>query len=264
MVIPEKRRNRSRSWGWPLLALVATTAAATPPDEARFEIELEGGPLWQSRNDVEIPNDGTATRFSLVDLAGRGPWPSGRFCFTWNLAGRHGVRLLLAPLSYTETGTLEQPVRFAGASYAAGTPTEGTYQFNSWRASYRYRFKQGERWNWWIGFTAKVRDARIELRQGATTSEDTDLGFVPLVYLRGDWRFAERWHLLLEADALAGGPGRAEDASLKAGYELGERWAVAFGYRTVEGGVDVDDVYNFAWFNYAVVSGSYRWGRRAR
>jgi hypothetical protein len=37
---------------------------------------------------------------------------------------------------------------------------------------------------------------------------------------------------------------------------------LSFGYRTVEGGADVDAVYNFAWFNYAVVSGSYRWGKR--
>jgi hypothetical protein len=61
-------------------------------------------------------------------------------------------------------------------------------------------------------------------------------------------------------DALAGGPGRAEDLSLRLGYDIDERWGLAFGYRTVEGGADVDDVYNFAWFNYAVVSGSYRWG----
>jgi hypothetical protein len=35
-----------------------------------WTIQLEGGPIWQSYNDVEIPNDGSATRFSLFDLAG--------------------------------------------------------------------------------------------------------------------------------------------------------------------------------------------------
>ncbi len=30
------------------------------------------------------------------------------------------------------------------------------------------------------------------------------------------------------------------------------------GDRTVEGGVDIDDVYNFAWFQYAAVSGVFR------
>jgi len=32
---------------------------------------------------------------------------------------------------------------------------------------------------------------------------------------------------------------------------------VAAGYRTVEGGADVDEVYNFAWLHYAVLSVSY-------
>ena len=246
-----------------LFALVPQASAQeTAGEQPRFEVEMEVGPVWQSRNDVEIPNDGTATRFSLKDLVGDGPWAAGRFYFTWNISRRHGMRVLLAPLSYTESGTFDQPVIFAGETYAAGSPTEATYQFNSWRATYRYQFKRGERWNWWIGFTAKIRDAKIELQQGATTSKDTDLGVVPLVYLRGDYRFARRWHLLLEADFLGGGPGRAEDASLRLGLDFGDHWALAFGYRTVEGGVDVDEVYNFAWFNYAVVSGSYRWGQR--
>jgi hypothetical protein len=100
----------------------------------------------------------------------------------------------------------------------------------------------------------------VELRQGATTSKDTDLGFVPLLHLRGDYHFSERWHFLSELDALGGGPGRAVDLSLRLGYDIGNRWSMAFGYRTVEGGADVDEVYNFAWFHSAVVSASYRWG----
>jgi hypothetical protein len=238
-----------------LLAPLATIAGQTTP---RFEVELELGPVWQSSNDVQIPNDVTGTRFSLVDLAGRGPWPAGRFYFTWNIKERHGVRLLLAPLSYSETGVFDSPVDFAGESYAPDSPTEATYEFNSWRVTYRYRFHAGEKWRWWIGFTAKVRDAKIRLEQGMTSSEDTDLGFVPLFYLRGEWRFADRWRFLLDLDALAGGPGRAEDLALKVSYDVGERWSVAGGYRTVEGGADVDEVYNFAWFNSIVVSATYR------
>jgi hypothetical protein len=242
------------------VAFAVVPAIAGDNDDPRFELELEVGPVWQSRNDIEIPNDDAATRFSLDELAGSGPWAAGRFYFTWNIKERHGVRMLAAPLSNTETGAFDRPVTFAGESYAALAPTEGTYQFNSWRATYRYRFRAGERWKWWVGLTAKVRDAKIELRQGTTTSKDTDVGFVPLLYLRGDYRFSERWHFLFELDALGGGPGRAEDLSLRLGYEISERWGLAFGYRTVEGGVDVDEVYNFAWFNQAVVAGSFRWG----
>ena len=81
---------------------------------------------------------------------------------------------------------------------------------------------------------------------------------MPLLHVSTDWRFAGRWFLLLDIEALAGGPGRAEDVSLKFSREMSERWSLAAGYRMVEGGADVEEVYNFAWFHYAVVSATWR------
>lgn len=235
-------------------ATAVTVAPAAADEEPRFGLELEAGPAWQAKNDVQIPNSELGTRFSLKDLVGQGPWASGRLYFTWNINRRHSVRALLAPLSYTETGSFDTPVAFAGASYQPGAPTQATYKFNSWRLSYRYRIRDGDRWKLWIGATAKVRDAKIELRQGPTTSQDDDLGFVPLLYFRADWLLADRWHFIFDIDALAGGPGRAIDLAVKLGYDISPRWAVTVGYRTVEGGADVDRVYNFAWFNWAAAS----------
>lgn len=233
---------------------IAAPVYPSPPETPKLLLELEGGPVWQSRNDVQIPNDETGTRFSLVDVTGNGPWPSARLYVTWNISDRHGLRILLAPLTISETATLPAPVNFAGTAFAAGVPTEATYQFNSWRLSYRYRFHHGERWSWWVGFTAKIRDAKIRLEQGSTAAEKTDVGFVPLLHVSGMWRFSPRWSLTLDVDALAGGPGRAEDAALKLRYRLDDRWSLAGGYRMVEGGADVEEVYNFAWLHYAVIS----------
>ncbi|HSL18836.1 MAG TPA: hypothetical protein VLB51_13090 [Methylomirabilota bacterium] len=237
--------------------LVAAATVATPgfaADPPRFILELEAGPVWQTSNDVQIPNDESGTRFSLEELVGSGPWASGRLYATWNINQRHGLRLLLAPLSYTETGTLDEPVDFAGASYQPGVPTEATYRFNSWRFTWRYRLKDSERWQLHIGATVKIRDAEIKLRQGDTESSDDDLGFVPLLHLAAEYRLADRWRLIGDLDALGGGPGRAIDLALKLGYDVSDRWSVTAGYRTVEGGADTDDVYSFAWFNAAVVS----------
>jgi len=240
-----------------VLVLAVLSAAATvraTDTEPRLLLELEGGPVWQTRNDVQIPNDATGTRFSLIDLTGEGPWAAGRLYATWNINPKHGLRVLLAPLSITETGTLPGPVDFAGGAFAGDVPTEGTYRFNSWRLTYRYRFHAGERWRWWIGFTAKIRDAKIRLVQPDVAAEKTDVGFVPLLHVAGSWRLGERWSLDLDVDALAGGPGRAEDASLKLRHRLDPHWSLAAGYRTVEGGADVDEVYNFAWLHYGVLS----------
>jgi hypothetical protein len=234
-----------------LALLMPWVGAAQVPT---FVVEMEGGAAWQSYNDVEIPNDGSATRFSLYDLAGGGPWPAARLYVTWNAGQRHGVRLLLAPFSLMETGVPAQEVRFAGSTYAPGEPTQATYTFNSYRLSYRYLAHHGSRTTAWVGATGKVRDAVIALEQGDTASQKDDLGFVPLLHLAGEWRFAPGWRLALDADALAGGPGRAVDASLKVGYDLGGPWTLLAGYRTVEGGADVDEVYTFAWLHYAALS----------
>jgi hypothetical protein len=243
-----------------LFAVLLSTAvsSAFAQDVPRFEIDLEAGPVWQSRNDVQIPNDESGTRFSLVDVAGNGPWPGARLYLTWNINDRHSLRGLLAPLAYTETGSLTGPVDFAGQAYEPGDPVDATYKFNSWRLGYRYRFLNQENLELSVGFTAKIRDAKIELEQGSTSSKDTDLGFVPLLYLGADWQFTRKWHLLFDFEGLAGGPGRAFDVALKFHRTIDDHWGISAGYRTLEGGADVEAVYNFAWLHYALVSGTYR------
>jgi hypothetical protein len=233
---------------------VAGSDSGAPPS---FVFELEGGAVWQSRNDVQIPNTEDGTRFSLVDVIGNGPWPAGRLYVTWNINPRHALRALAAPLSITETSSLDTAVDFAGASFEPDIPTEATYKFNSWRLTYSYRFYQSKSWSWRVGFTAKIRDAKIKLAQGTNTAEKTDVGFVPLLHINGIYRFTPRWSAILDLDALAGGPGRAEDVSLKVSRAISERWRVSAGYRTVEGGADVEEVYNFAWLHYAVISIDY-------
>jgi hypothetical protein len=234
----------------------APRSVARPPS---FAIELEGGPVWQSYNDAEVPNDGTATRFSLSDLVGNGPWAAGRLYLTWNMNERHGLRALVAPFSVTEAGVSDRTLVFAGSNFAPSEPVEATYTFNSYRLSYRYRFRSTPRTAAWVGFTAKVRDAEISLAQGTTSARKDDLGFVPLLHVAGEWRVAPRWRVSLDADGLAGGPGRAVDAALELGYDPGGPWMVQAGYRTLEGGADVSEVYSFAWLHYAVTSVVWRW-----
>jgi hypothetical protein len=243
----------SRLTALTLLAAVVLPSLASAQTSS-LEFEVEAGPVWLSNNDVEIPNDGTATRFSLSDLVGGGPWPAGRLYVTWRPSADHAVRLLAAPLSVAETGILSGTVNFAGATYDPGEPVEGTYTFNSFRATYRWRFHTGNRSQAWVGITAKIRDASVILAQGTTTSRKDDFGFVPLLHLSAQRQLGQRWHVSFDADALAGGPGRAIDAALRLGYDLDDNWSIRAGYRTVEGGADVDSVYNFAWLHYGAVS----------
>lgn len=239
--------------------LVACMLAVSIPlglhsQDRPVSITVEVGPAWQSYNDVEVPNDGSATRLSLVDVAGSGPWPAGRVELDWQAGQRHTLRVMAAPLTLEEWGSSPTPVRFAGEEFAADTRLRARYKFNSFRISYRYLLHDSPRTRGWIGATAKLRDAVIRLEQDGVVGRKDDLGFVPLLHLAGVWDIDDHWSLHGETDALAGGPGRAVDANVKVGRSLGSQWRLGAGYRMVEGGADVPAVYAFAWLHYAVVS----------
>jgi opacity protein-like surface antigen len=232
--------------------------AASRAAEPGFDLGVEFGGTYQHKNDVQIPNDSAGTRFSLEDLVGSGPWATARLNLNWNINEKHGIRVVLAPFSYSERGRLDRAVDFAGASYAPDQAVSASYRFNSWRVGYRYNFYTRNAWELWAGATLKVRDAEIKLRQNEVSSSDDDLGFVPLLYLAAQYRFNDQWLFQADFDGLAGGPGRAFDVSARLVYEAGDRWRIGLGYRGLEGGADTDDVYNFAWFNTAFLSVNYR------
>ncbi|MBU1222183.1 hypothetical protein KKF34_10170 [Myxococcota bacterium] len=234
-----------------LVLVVPVFAAAKVP---RFQIEFEGGGLWQTRNEVQIPNEETASRIDLTEMIGSGPLPAFRLYFTWNITPDHGLRLLAAPLEVTKSKVITSDLVFDRVTFAAGQKTDFTYKFNSWRLNYNYRIFHRNNFNLRIGFTAKIRDAKVEIRQSGTKGVLTDLGFVPLAYVAIDWEFHPGFHLNFDFNGLAGGPGRAFDVALKAIWDINNRISVSAGYRTVEGGADVDAVYNFAWLHYGIIS----------
>ncbi len=244
--------------GLSLILVLASQLSFAQSDGRNIVVETEFGASWQSRNDVQIPNDNPGTRFALNDIAGSGPWLSGRINLFWDINDKHGFRVLLAPLSYSESNILQSDVNFAGAQFDSGEAVEAGYKFHSWRFSYRYHMIENENLNLWLGGTLKIRDAEIKLRQGQITANDDDLGVVPLFYLAARYRLGERWHFNAEMDALAGGPGRAIDLGLRLDYSVNPNWEIGAGLRTLEGGVDSDDVYNFAWFNSVVLSTRYK------
>ena len=234
-------------------AVLLIIAALAAPAAGGVSLEFEAGSLWQTVNDVQVPNDASSTRFSLVDAIGKGPWAAPRVYLTVDLSERGSLRALAAPFSVTADGALDGPVSFQGEDFGAG-PATATYAFNSYRLTYRRLMNQGERWTWWLGFTAKLRVAEISLAQPGVSATKENTGFVPLLHLAADWRLADRWLLTFDADALAGGPGRAEDVAVKLARELGDGVRASLGYRMVEGGADVDEAYAFAWLHSAVAS----------
>lgn len=240
-----------------LVSLAYTAAAEERNQWKRFRFELEGGPVWQAKNDVQIPGN-TGTEFSFKDLTGSGPYAAGRFTFDWNIVERHGLRFEFAPLRIEGTGTFNRPVSFAGTTFAPGTSTEGKYKFDTYRVSYRYLFLNGKAWRMRVGATLLLRDAKIELEQAGVTASDSNVGVAPLLNFSTEWAFARRWTAIFDFEGLAGGPGRALDLALKLRYDFTDRWSIGGGYRMLEGGVDSDDTYNFSLFNYGFFTVGYQ------
>lgn len=216
----------------------------------RVGVTVEGLNVWQQRNDVRIP-PASGTPFSIVDLIGSAATPARRVEVTVNLNDRQELRGVYAPLQITGTGTAASAINFAGATFDP-VETDATYKFSSYRATWRYRIYQGSTWTWRLGATAFIRDARIALAQPKRAAEDTDVGFVPLVHLSGDAKLSDRWFVAFEADGTAAPQGRAFDVAATVNYRPVSRLTLSAGYRTIEGGADVDSVYAFAWLNAAV------------
>jgi hypothetical protein len=230
-----------------LLSLLAPGAASA---EVRPFADVESGWAIPGYNDVRIPGD-TGTLFSLnsppITTASA---PYFRLRLGATLAERHTVYLTAAPLLLRARGTLTTDVDFAGSTFPAGSFVTGLYQFNTWRLTYRYTWWKSESLEATVGFTALVRDAGITLQGGGQFAEKLNVGLVPLLSFSLLWRFAGPWSLLLDGDALAGGPGRAEDVLLAVRYQFRPDLAVRLGYRFVEGGADTSTVYNFALIHF--------------
>ncbi len=238
-----------------LLPLLSTPGNTSARDSGNVIIETEAGAVWFSRNDVRIPNEG-GTKFDMIDLIGKDPYAYFRIRIGYHITDRHYIRGLFAPLEVSGTDELERDVFFNETTFAGATPTKGTYRFNTYRLTYRYTFYRTSPWTLGVGAAGLVRDAKIELEQSADDNDgelsdrDTDLGFVPLIHFMARRELSDRISVTLDLETLGSLQGRATDVSLMLDYSLRDRIVLSAGYRLLEGGADVDDVYNFSWINY--------------
>lgn len=228
-----------------VLALLFTNFSV----KAQLNLDIESGAILAGYNDVRIPGD-QGTLFSLTDDLSAKPITFIRLRAGYTIKSRHTISVLYAPLTVKSDGSTPFPIDFEGVTFPANTPLDASYTFNSYRITYRYDFVKKPKFEFGLGFTAKIRDAEIALSNQGLTSSKTNVGFVPIINFRFNWKMNEKFGLLLEGDALAAPQGRAEDVLLAAIYTINRKIAVKAGYRLLEGGADNNEVYNFSLFNY--------------
>jgi hypothetical protein len=229
--------------------------------KAQALIDFETGIVSTGYNNVRVPGD-KGTLFSMKkDLIPKTDI-FYRLRMNYTIKTRHTVSLLYAPLTTKSTGKVNNDINFEGKLFPANTELNGTYKFNSYRLTYRYAFVKKPKFEFGLGLTAKIRDAKIALSSAALQSEKTNVGFVPIINFRLLCHIDNKFGILLDGDALAAPQGRAEDVQIAAIYKMKDNLILRAGYRILEGGADNDEVYNFALFNYASVGLSYTFKKK--
>lgn len=228
--------------------LLVTLATA----QAQWQLDLESGVVFNGYNQVQVPGE-AGTRFSLSDEL---QIPSRvyyrlRLSYLWN--EKHYVACQYAPLQLSAQGSFDRAVAFRQSLFDPGVPTGGDYQFNTYRFTYRYQFPRMARFQWGLGATALVRDARIALANEFQSDDVTDVGVVPLLHFYLEWFAKERLSVVFNGDAVVAPQGRAEDLLLAAHFYPSRGLTFKAGYRLLEGGADSEAVYNFALLHFAVI-----------
>lgn len=234
-----------KKWHISLSAMAIFVLVLASPSFGQWFFDFENGLALPGYNDVQIPRD-TGTLFSLSEdlKADSTYFFRVRLGYQWN--SRHTVSVFAAPFRLNAAGKVDKEILFFEETFPANVPLSGVYKFNSYRLTYRYDFLRKEKIRVGIGLTAKIRDAAIKVEGDGRSSNKTNVGFVPLINFRIMWQFDEAWGLLLEGDAAAASQGRAEDVLLALQYRLNDKLSLRAGYRILEGGADVEEVYNFA------------------
>lgn len=220
---------------------------------AQLSLDVETGLAFQGYNDVRIPNESSATEFDFNDdFDLQTPVVPIRVRVGYRFAEKNLLSVLYAPLSIDYKGPAPFDISFQGNLFSQGQDVDGLYKFNSYRLTYRRDLVMTERWILGLGFTAKIRDARVKLSTDDMSAKKDDIGFVPLLNIFAAYDFGG-WALFLEGDGLAGGPGRAFDFFVGGDVSITENLSIKAGYRFLEGGADVDEVYNFTLIQFADV-----------
>lgn len=223
---------------------------------AQLHVDVESGVVFKGPyNTIQVPKS-TGTNF---DAFGSGFETSPTWFYRlragYTINGRHTITALFAPLTVESyaLNSNNQLINFEGVNFEAQKNLKVRYKFNSYRLTYRYNIVKKDNITFGLGITAKVRDAAIQLKNDVEDKTKNDLGVVPLINFYLLWNFWNNFGLLVDGDALyiPGTQGRAEDVFVGLNYSINKNVAIKGGYRLLEGGANIDQIYNFTFIHYA-------------
>jgi hypothetical protein len=173
-----------------------------PPDRFwRLRLVPELGFLAPVHHTITLSRDGTT--FDYLEEGGQ----DNLFLYLRAQAElefieRINLVLLYQPIDVRSKVALLTDHRFDGFDYPAGTPVDLRYGFSYWRLSVYYDFYKAPDRELGIGLSGQIRNATIDFSTADGTVRVTkrDVGFVPIIKLRGRYTFPSGVFLGAEVD----------------------------------------------------------------
>ena len=222
--------------------------------ENKGEINLEVGRSKNLDNNFSIPNQS----INEINL------PDGKYSNSYRIKGRLNLKndtflyFLYAPFSTDYQFKSDKSFKFDNTNFNSNQHTKVDYKFNSYRLGYFKELSFQDDLKYWIGGILKVRDAKIKVMQNNLSDSYSNIGIVPLLGFGAEYFINDNISLFSHIDAAGFGQGYAYDFNIESRYHLNDKNSLGLGYRTFGGGVDNDEIMNFARFESWYLNYSFR------
>jgi len=239
------------------IALLCAALAGNAASAAQWSIDIETGAAGSGYCDVRVPGT-TGDDISFTDDLSAETTAYFRARLGMLLGEKHQFYIELAPLTIESSGTLDAAADFDGITFAAGDPLDASFRFDTYRMLYRYLYRNREDERAGFGVSLLLRDAELIVESATQQGTDDNIGLVPLFGFEYARRVGEKWWFVFDINAAAASQGRAEDLFVGAKYAHSDAFEFNAGYRLIEGGADVDQVYAFAAINHLALGATVR------
>lgn len=230
----------------------ATAQPGANEDDNDFEFALQADLGFVTPLYHRIQFSEAGTEFDYVDEGGQEVlFPFRRFRAEARFNDRHHVAFLYQPLRLETRVLLGRDVTIDEAVFDEGTPMELLYNFPYYRTTYLYDLVAADGTELSVGAALQIRNATIDFQSadGELLRANRDLGFVPLLQIRGHHRFDNDWFVggeiagfyapirylnLSDSDVI----GAIADANVELGHQLQDEVDAYLSARYIGGGAD--------------------------
>ncbi|HSN72947.1 MAG TPA: hypothetical protein VLT59_15630 [Steroidobacteraceae bacterium] len=239
-----------------LATIDPVVADDAPPLDDRFSVQLGG---FLVSTDTTLRVDGSAgdegTEFDWEGKTGTGDNDRFRVDALWRITPRHHLRAMYFDNNQRGERALEEEIEFQGEIYPVGARLEAEHQFEVLQLAYEYAFLRRE--NYEVAASIGIHNVDMSFRLAAELTVDGEplaggsldesastSGPLPVIGLRGIWRFADKWYLdahgqffALEIDEY---DGELIDAQASIMWQTFRNVGFGIGYNYFDVRVDVD------------------------